>query len=63
MLLTKENIKNSVIKNIAGIYFIKNKLNNISQSINMYKRLLFHINKSKDTNYQHIHGAINKDGI
>lgn len=66
MLLTKENIKNNVIKNTAGIYYIKNKLNNkyyIGQSINMYKRLLFHINKSKDTNYQHIHRAINKDGI
>ena len=66
MLLTKENIKNNVIKNTAGIYYIKNKLNNkyyIGQSINMYKRLLFHINKSKDTNYQHIHRAISKDGI
>ena len=66
MLLTKENIKNNVVKNTAGIYYIKNKLNNkyyIGQSINMYKRLLFHINKSKDTNYQHIHRAINKDGI
>ena len=66
MLLTKENIKNNVIKNTAGIYYIKNKLNNkyyIGQSINMYKRLLFHINKSKDANYQHIHRAINKDGI
>lgn len=66
MLLTKENIKNNVIKNTAGIYYIKNKLNNkyyIGQSINIYSRLLFHINKSKDTNYQHIHRAINKDGI
>lgn len=66
MLLTKENIKNNVIKNTAGIYYIKNKLNNkyyIGQSINMYKRLLFHINKSKYANYQHIHRAINKDGI
>lgn len=66
MLLSKENIKNNVVKNTAGIYYIKNKLNNkyyIGQSINMYKRLLFHINKSKDANYQHIHRAINKDGI
>ena len=66
MLLTKENIKNNVIKNTAGIYYIKNKLNNkyyIGQSINMHKRLLFHIHKSKDANYQHIHRAISKDGI
>lgn len=66
MLLTKENIKNNVIKNTAGIYYIKNKLNNkyyIGQSINVYKRLLFHINKSKIAEYQHIHRAINKDGI
>ena len=66
MLLTKENIKNNVIKNTAGIYYIKNKLNNkyyIGQSINMRTRLLFHINRSKNITYQHIHRAINKDGL
>ena len=66
MLLTKENIKNIVIKKTAGIYYIKNMLNNkyyIGQSINMYSRLIFHINRSKTITYQHIHRAINRDGI
>lgn len=68
MILSKENLKN-ISKNIGGIYYIKNKINNkyyIGQSVNVYKRLLDHINKSKhtlSTSNQHIHRAINKDGI
>ena len=44
MLLTKENIKNNVIKNTAGIYYIKNKLNNkyyIGQSINSFSHTCY----------------------
>ena len=65
MQLTKENIANN-IKKFPGIYYIKHKTNNkyyIGQSINVYSRLLCHINKSKIIKHQHIHRAINKDGI
>ena len=64
--LTKENITNSISKNMPGIYCIKNKQNNkyyIGQSIDMRGRLLYHINKSKIAKYQHIHRAINKNGL
>lgn len=66
MILNKENIFNN-IKNIPGIYLIKNIINNkcyIGQSLKLRKRLLTHINLFNNNNRKYpIYKAFEKYGL
>lgn len=66
MTLNKENIFNN-IKNIPGIYLIKNIINNkcyIGQTLKLRKRLLTHINLYNNNNRKYpIYKAFEKYGL
>ena len=66
MIFNKNNILSNV-KNIPGIYAIKNNINNkfyIGQSLKLKNRLLYHLNQFKNNNRKYpIYNAFEKYGL